>query len=91
MLSFDLPHLIFLILDHVSQVNLGAHTPAPSWLLGKLVFGLRRAESSERRLGDKKRRQKIGGMAQREGLYIYIYVYIIIYIYIYMHLFLPGQ
>ena len=35
------------------QVNLGAHIPAQSWLLGKLVFGLRRAESSERRLGEK--------------------------------------
>ena len=41
------------------QVNLGARIPARSWLLGKLVFGLQRAESSERRLGDLKGQNKV--------------------------------
>ena len=56
MLWFDLPESTsprIRLLFH-GQVNPGAHIPARSSLLGKLVFGLRRAESSERRLGEEK-------------------------------------
>ena len=56
MLWFDLPESTsprIMLLFH-GQVNPGAHIPARSSLLGKLVFGLRRAESSERRLGEEK-------------------------------------